>query len=144
MVMTSLIDTNVLVALLHERHRDSTKAIDWLRRQDGRGSVLICRVVQMEALRLLTNPKVMKKEVLSPSAFWRGWDTVAGDDRFAMPAEPSGFEAAWRKITNTLPVEACGQTDAYLAALAMAGNWKLATFDRGLSRFTGLTVELLA
>jgi len=70
--MALLVDVNVLVALMHARHRHSQRAIQWLATQDAVGSIYICRVIQMGVLRLLTRKVVMQEDVLSPSEFWSG------------------------------------------------------------------------
>lgn len=142
-VMASLIDVNVLIALLHARHTKSVQAVNWLERQAEPEAVLICRVVQMGALRILTNPKVMKNDAMSAGIFWRGWDSVLQDERFALVKEPETFEPVWRELTSKLPAGTSAETDAYLAALALAGDWQLATFDQGFTRFPKLALELI-
>ncbi|MFZ4693941.1 MAG: TA system VapC family ribonuclease toxin [Verrucomicrobiia bacterium] len=141
--MDALVDVNVLVALLHARHRHSGAAVRWLDGQRAPGLVLVCRIAQMSALRILTQPVVMKEETLSPAEFWRGWDLMMEDDRFLRIEEPKGLEAAWRGVTVAIRKGQCSETDAYLAAFARAGGWGLVTFDRGFRRFPGLRVEIL-
>lgn len=141
--MAALVDVNVLVALLHARHRHSVTAVRWLEGQRAPGSVLICRIAQMGALRILTQRAVMKEETLSAEEFWRGWDLMREDDRFWPAVEPKGFETAWRGITAAIRKGQCAETDAYLAAFARAGGWSLVTFDRGFRRFPGLRTEIL-
>jgi toxin-antitoxin system PIN domain toxin len=141
--MASLVDVNLLLALLHERHVSSPAAVAWLDQQTSSGSVVICRVVQMGALRILTRPSIMEDEVLAPAQFWRGWSTLLQDDRFVPVNEPEGCEAGWRKLTQALPAGQCAETDAYLAAFALAGSYRLATFDKGFQRYFGLSLTLL-
>ena len=66
--MASLIDVNVLVALFHGNHFHSERASDWIADQES-DTVLICRVAQMGALRILTKPSIMKDDVFSPTLF---------------------------------------------------------------------------
>jgi uncharacterized protein len=141
--MAALIDVNVLVALMHARHRHSSDAAEWLAAVDTERSVAICRVVHMGALRVLTNPAVMKDDVVSPPDFWRGWDRVMADDRFHSAPEPVDLEARWRSLTVAFTSGQTAETDAYLAAFAMAGGYRLTTFDRGFRRFDGLDAEIL-
>lgn len=54
--MAFLADVNFLVALLHARHTASPIANAWLDEQDEPACVAVCRVAQMGALRVLTNP----------------------------------------------------------------------------------------
>lgn len=136
--MPALIDVNVLVALLHAAHIHSEAATRWLDEQTDAGSVVLCRVVQMGALRILTRPSIMGADLLSPSQFWTAWEQVLDDERFRFEPEPAGLEAVWRRLTETLPERTCAETDAYLAAFAIAGGWSLCTFDRGFVRFPRL------
>lgn len=141
--MASILDVNVLVALLHARHRHSQRAVRWLDEQ-GRGSVLICRVAQMGALRLLTQPAMMKEDVLSAADFWLGWEQLMEDERFVIVDEPEGFESLWRETTGSLRKGQCAETDSYFAALALSGGWTLVTFDRGFRRFPSIKAEILS
>ncbi len=95
----------------------------------------------MGALRILTNRAAMRDEVKSASEFWSGWQRLIEDDRFLMCLEPAGFEAAWRELTGTLSKGTAAETDAYLAAFALAGKHSLVSFDRGMNRFA--KIELL-
>ena len=141
--MSALCDVNVLVALLHARHIHASRAVAWLDTQDNPRTVLICRVAHMGALRILTNAKWMKEDVISAAAFWRGWDQLHNDDRFAFVQEPAGLEASWRRITTMLPKGQNAETDTYFAAFAIASACRLLTFDQGFRKFSGLDVELL-
>ena len=142
--MLALIDVNVLVALMHERHRHSRNAVAWLEEATERRAIAICRVVQMGALRILTNPTIMKEDTLTATEFWEGWDRVVADDRFGPVAEPSTLEVVWRSLTSALPRGSTAETDTYLAALRNAGANRLTTFDRGFRRFPKLDLEILA
>jgi toxin-antitoxin system PIN domain toxin len=133
--MAALLDVNVLVALLHARHRHSLEAVHWLDGQSEDGSLLICRVAQMGALRILTQPVVMKEDVLSAEEFWDGWERLMADGRFSPAPEPDDLEDVWRDVTRLLPKGQCAGTDTYFVALARAGDWTLVTFDRGLHNF---------
>jgi toxin-antitoxin system PIN domain toxin len=138
--MGALVDVNVLVALMHARHTHSARAVGWLAGQDEPGAVIVCRVSQMGALRILTHPSAMKDEVKSASEFWEGWQRLMRDDRFAQAGEPAGLEETWRAVTRSLPKKTPAETDSYLAAFAIAGEHSLVSFDRGLVRFRGLSL----
>lgn len=139
--MAALLDVNMLVALLHGGHPHSEIATRWLETQVETGSVLVCRVTQMGALRILTKPSIMRENVLTPRSFWRGWELAMSDDRLRFEAEPPGLDAVWRTLTESLPEGSSAETDAYLAAFAISGGWTLCTLDRGFRRFPGLTAE---
>lgn len=139
----SLVDVNLLVAILYSGHTHSDAAVAWLDRQTAPGSVAVCRVAEMGALRLMTRRAVIGDSVLSPTEFWHGWEAAMEDDRLARVAEPPGLTARWRALCRSLPPGATADTDAYLAAFAIAGDMTLATFDRGFTRFSGLRCEIL-
>lgn len=141
--MDSLVDVNLLLAILHERHIFSARALAWLDEKEGVASVRICRVVQMGVLRILTRHSIMKEDVLAPKEFWSGWSTLMTDSRFAMQPESSGLESTWHELTCGLPKGQCAETDAYLAAFAQSTGLSVATFDKGFQRYPGLDLELL-
>lgn len=141
--MAYLADVNVLIALLSARHSASARAVAWLDRQEEVGGILLCRVAQMGALRILTNPAAMKEDVQPASAIWAALDLVLSDERFMWVEEPLGLELEWRRLTGSLPVGRSAETDTFLAAFASAGGFRLLTFDRGFRRFSGLKVTVL-
>lgn len=140
--MAYLIDVNVLIALIHGCHQHSIAARNWLETRYP-DEVYICRVVQMGCLRLLTQPRMMKDEVLSASDFWVIWHRLMEDDRFVFIEEPEGFEAAWKQLTEVIPRGTTAGTDHYLAAFAQAGGWTFTTFDRGIQSIAGFPAEIL-
>ncbi|RYG32283.1 hypothetical protein EON81_20995 [bacterium] len=141
--MPKLLDVNLLFALLHPRHQHTTVALSWLETQSESESLLLCRVVQMGALRLLTRPNIMGVDLLTPDAFWEGWQQMMHDPRFAYANEPPHLEAAWRETTSKLLKGTSADTDSYLAGFARAGRFTLATFDKGFRRFADLSVEIV-
>jgi toxin-antitoxin system PIN domain toxin len=142
--MAWVLDVNVVLALLHERHCHAQRASAWLDRLQEPGSCLLCRVAQMGALRLLTHPTVMNEDVISASDFWRGWGALTMDERMVFVGEPRNLELVWRERTSAMPRGESAGTDVYLAAFARAGGWRLATFDRGLARLAAPDADLLA
>ncbi|MSQ51261.1 MAG: PIN domain-containing protein [Betaproteobacteria bacterium] len=142
--MAALVDVNVLVALMHARHVHSAAAVRWLAGLNDRGAIAICRVSQMGVLRILTNPSAMKDEVMSAADFWVGWDKLIIDERFTLVGEPAGLQDAWRTLAAAVPKGKSAETDCYLAAFAIAGGHSLISFDRGLRRFGGVELNVLA
>lgn len=136
-----LADVNFLVALLHERHAQSRRAVAWLDSHAGVGSVALCRVAQMGALRALTNRVWLADEVHSAAEVWRAWDLLSGDERFISAAEPARLEIEWRRLTSAWPRGRMVETDAYFAAFASAAGFRLLSFDTGLRRFPGVEIE---
>jgi uncharacterized protein len=138
-----LVDTNFLIALLHARHALSERAVAWLDAHEETSSVLLCRVAQMGALRVLTNPAWLREDVLPAAAVWVAWDLLLTDSRFSQVQEPARLEKEWRLLTRTFAAGHCAETDAYFAAFARAGGYRLLTFDKGFRAFAGLDAEIL-
>jgi len=110
----------------------------------GDGEAVVCRVVQLGLLRHLTNPYILKDEVVSLSGAMAVWDHILRDRRIRfLVDEPPGLD---RILRQSLVVRDAGHnvwTDAYLAAFAQAYSLKFATFDRGFRSFAGLDLVLL-
>ena len=97
----------------------------------------------MGVLRLLTRPSIMGNYVLSGAEAWDVVSRLFDDDRFALVEEPSSLNDFWREICNSLPAGMMAETDAHLAAFALAGDFRLVTLDKGFSRFSGLELLVL-
>ncbi len=138
-----IVDVNLLFALLYDRHEHSEQGQRWLARITAPGSVGICRVVEMGVLRLLTRAAVMGANVISPAAFWRGWEVALSDDRLIRLAEPPRLEACWRALCEALTPGSVADTVVYIAAFALAGDLTVATFDRGFARFPHVETEII-
>jgi len=135
--LADLPDVNVWLALAYEGHEHHARSRDWF---DGAGSgqVSFCRVTQMGLLRLLTIGAVMGPDVLGQAGAWAAYDRLASDDRIGFAPEPAHLEPSWRRLTRASKPRPRAWTDAYLAAFAMAGRYRLVTFDSGLAALRGL------
>jgi toxin-antitoxin system PIN domain toxin len=137
-----LADVNFILAILHPEHQHSNRANNWLNRVTANGDVVVCRIVQMGALRLLTKRLVMGDAVLTGRDAWSFLQCLFSDDRFAFSDEPAGLAGKWQNICEALPSGVSVDTDAYLAAFALAADLTVVTFDGGFSRFHGLKMEI--
>jgi predicted nucleic acid-binding protein len=97
----------------------------------------------MAFLRLLTNPKVMGEDILSPGAAIAVYRQLFSDERVRFEAEPANPEDAWVSLMSIGSASGSTWTDAYLAAFAMEAGIRLISFDRGMRRWPGLALELL-
>jgi toxin-antitoxin system PIN domain toxin len=131
-VKTTLLDLNVLVALLWPAHEHHAAAHRWF----GGGidaSWATCSLTQLGFVRLLSNP-AFSRDALSPAEatallarnvghrghqFW--------SDSLQVPAALRGVEA---KLQGHRQV-----ADVYLLAVAHRNKGALATFDRALGAF---------
>ena len=134
-------DVNFLIAILDIKHVHSERSLSWLNSVAESESIVICRVVQMGAIRLLSRKSIMGDGVLSGSDAWAYLNRLFEDDRFVFASEPTGFESAWKTICEWTPKGSSAETDTYLAAFAIASNLAVVTIDAGMTRFPGLVVE---
>jgi predicted nucleic acid-binding protein len=80
---------------------------------------------------------------LEPTQARHYFEQLLTDPRFALVGESHALESQWRGLAFSLPTRANINTDTYLAAFAIAGDFRLVTFDKGFSRFPGLDVEII-
>jgi predicted nucleic acid-binding protein len=88
----------------------------------------------MAFLRLLTNPSITGKDVLSRRRAWEVFDALIADPRIRLLAEPQGLEPLWAAFSRKDDKSHLLWTDDYLAAFAQASDADLVTFDRALSK----------
>lgn len=124
--MRALLDVNVLIALLDGGHAMHRRAMDWMEREAGEGWAS-CPITQNGAVRIMSQPDYPTPR---PTA------QVARRLAMACAAPEHAFWAAdvnllasdwvdWQRLLGHRQV-----TDAYLLALAVRNNGRLATFDQ--------------
>lgn len=142
--MRNLCDSNVLVALVTERHPHHISALTWLRELGDDDAVVLCRSTQITFLRLLTTEAVMQEEVQTNSKAIAILSGLMADSRFVLMAEePPDLEARWFKHAGLRSASPKLWMDAYLAAFATALGLRFVTFDRGYERLRSAGLNLL-
>ncbi|MGN6593325.1 MAG: TA system VapC family ribonuclease toxin [Terriglobales bacterium] len=127
--MAYLLDVNVLVALSWPPHEGHAAAQKWFQKHRAEGWVS-CPITQAGLVRLLANPAVTGDSA--------GMEAAQLMLRTAVEQPEHRFIAddlAMATALEAVPVVLYGHrqvTDAYLLALAMAHELRLATLDRGL------------
>jgi toxin-antitoxin system PIN domain toxin len=137
-----LADVNVLLPLLVRHHEHHKLALRWF---DGlaAGEAVLCRFVQLTLVRLLGNPTIMGKYIVSAAEAWGLIAELLEDERIGFAAEPALVDAVLPKLlrypapTNKL------MGDAYLAAFSIAGQMRLTTVDKGFRQFHDVDLQLL-
>jgi toxin-antitoxin system PIN domain toxin len=139
----TLADVNVVFSILVERHAHHAKAWEWWEAQEI-DSVGLCLPVRLGVLRLLTNTKAMDHAPVIPEDALAAWDAIEGDERTYLIESPTkASEVYFRKnVTRRTPTPNLW-TDALLAALAVAGGYRLTSFDGGFRSFSNLEFEWL-
>ena len=136
-----ILDVNVLV---HAHRRDSPdhdRVLAWLADRSPYDDVRVPAGVVAGFLRVVTHPRV-HVEPSSPAdaVAFVTW-LLAQPGITGLEPGPEHWPLLARFITD-LGLRGNDIPDAALAALAVANGARLASLDRGFSRFPGLTVEL--
>jgi len=141
-----LADSNVWLALALSKHEFHDVARAWLADRKPREAALFCRSTQQSFLRLLTTRAVLAPYGIPPLSNKAAWSAYAGflaDERISWVEEPRGLESHWKKLAgNTKPSPKLWM-DAYLAAFAMAGGYRMVTTDKAFKQFKGLDLLTL-
>ena len=125
-------DVNVWLAAAWSRHSQHSIAKNWIDVEQG--ELAFCRVTQMAFLRLLTNPSVTQRDVLSRQRAWEVYDQLIADPRIRLIGEPPGIDTLWIAFSKRHDRSHLLWTDDYMAAFAQTADAELVTFDRALSK----------
>ena len=142
----NLLDTNIWLALAVSSHAFHAPAESWMKTQAHPKSTLFCRATQQSLLRLLTTEKVMDPfglPAMTNSNAWAEFDRLMLDPRIFLAPEPSDLDKFWKGFTTRHTASPKMWMDAYLAAFAVAGNYKLITADKAFAQYPGLDLHVL-
>lgn len=132
--MTTVVDVNVLVAMLVSGHPHHSAAWQWWEQQAD-ASVGLCLFSRMGTLRLLSNVKAMGGSPLLPEKALATWDIIAADPRCFWLEADASHEHHLRRLVTGRQASANLWTDAWLAALAASGDSHLTSFDSDFRAF---------
>lgn len=143
-----LIDVNIWLALVFERHPHHAAAVRWWRAREAEATALFCRITQSAFLRISTGRAFLEALAVprrSNAEAWRSYELMQREARVGFADEPPDIEAVWKRLSNHDRQSTKLWTDAYLAAFAIAAGLNFVTFDRDFRRFEadGLDLELL-
>ncbi|HZF08077.1 MAG TPA: TA system VapC family ribonuclease toxin [Thermoanaerobaculia bacterium] len=142
-----LCDSNIWLALAISQHDHHAAAREWLDTIEEPASVLFCRATQQSFLRLLTNASVLRpygNPPLTNRQAWSAFEALLADDRVDFKAdEPPGVEPLWRELAVRGTASPKLWMDAYLAAFALAGRYRMVTTDAAFRQFRGLDLLIL-
>ena len=140
-----LADVNVWLATLVAEHPHHAAATRWWMSDviPAGHQVALCRLTQLGLLRLLSNERVMGPQRMDHGQAWAVVGDLTAQDNVDVLDEPAGVDPRLAGLCARGGSSPGFWTDAYLAAFALAGGHRFATFDRGFLRFDGLEVLLL-
>ena len=119
--MTTLLDSNVLIALSVQEHVHHDAAMSWLA-SDG-GPVATCPITQGALIRMLLRRRVRPDQALHQL------EIITAQPQHEFWPDHVPFTA----VALTGVISHRQVTDAYLAQLARSRAGRLATFDQGLA-----------
>lgn len=144
----SLLDPCVWLALSFEAHPCHRQTRQGLLNATPEHPWLWCRATQQSFLRLASTPTLLNVHA-APSATIRdacnALQALSGLPQVAVVEEPPNLMACWMKLACLDQAAPKRWMDAYLAALAITGGWRLLTLDRDFLGFVndGLELQLL-
>ena len=142
-----LCDSNVWLALALSKHAHHAAAREWFEAVEEPASICFFRATQQTFLRLLTNASVLSpygNPPLTNRQAWEAYEALLADDRAVLRAEePAGLETRWERFAVCDTTSPKIWMDAYLAAFALAGGYRMVTTDAAFKQFRGLDLELL-
>lgn len=142
--MKWLSDVNVLLALSAECHSCHRRILRWWEDRPGDQTIHICRFVQMGLLRLMSSEAALGADAVTLPDAWVAYATLLASGRFAFCLEPQGLDPLWERMCSPFRKSPKVVMDAYLAAFAQAGGYRLITLDRAFAQFPGLDCQILA
>ena len=135
-------DVNVWLALSASEHPAHRQAQEYWHAAAA-DRLAFCRVTVLGFLRLTTNDVVMGGQPLSPPEAWAAYQAWRQLDNIVLAPEPEGCDGQLAESIEREVLTPRLWTDAYLAAVARAGGWRLVSFDRDFARLDGLDLLLL-
>ena len=127
-------DLNVWLALSARAHPHHATARHYWEHQAA-DAVLFCTVTAIGLVRLLCQPRVMGAQTLSTAEASQVLQDLLAQPGVQLATETGSSWDLFHHLLNShaLPSRLC--TDAHLAALAIAGGWRLVSFDSDFQRF---------
>lgn len=143
-----LFDTSVWLAVVFTTHPFHPQARQCLQQATVAEPALFCRSTQQSFLRLATTPTLLK--AYGATGLTNRDALIALGALMALPQvcereEPRGAFALWQRIASRNTASPKVWMDAYLAAFAISGAWRLASLDQDFKNFAvyGLALNLL-
>lgn len=129
----SLLDTNVLIALLWPSHEDHETAVRWFAANRKKGWAT-CPVTEAGFVRIVSNP-AFSRDAVSPreATDLLAANTSAPDHVFWAADRPFAEATAFAAVRLVGHRQV---TDAYLLGLAISKSGCLATMDRAMTPLT--------
>lgn len=138
-------DVNIWLAACLPEHVYHRSVMQWM---NGHADPIhFCRASQQGLLRLLTTTAVLAPYGIVPlsnrQALARMKDWLS-EERIDLAEEPPRIEPDWERFADTHLPSPKIWMDAYLAAFAVVGGYRLVTTDKAFKQFKGLNALVLS
>ena len=145
MSLRHLPDINIWMALTMPAHTHHARVMEWLDATPT-PALFFCRYTQQGLLRLSTTAAVTSlfdQAPMTNRTALNRMDELLEDPRVHFAQEPSGLYPQWSAFADMGTASPKLWMDAYLAAFALTGGFRLVTTDRGFKQFKGLNALVL-
>jgi toxin-antitoxin system PIN domain toxin len=129
-------DLSVWISLSSPAHIHYARACHYWE-EEASETLAFCRITFLGLLRSLTNPHIFGKQTLDGQSAWRAVKTWLSHPRVRFFDEPLGIEDWLERWSREVDLSGGDWTDAYLAAFAAAGGYRLVAFDKDFFQFKG-------
>lgn len=92
-------DVNVWIALVYDGHQHHDLVRKWFATLST-GQARFCRFAQLGLFGLLTNGRVMGRDVLTQTQAWETYDGLCRDPRVAFQVENEELDSLFRSMTQ--------------------------------------------
>ena len=143
--MRYLPDINIWLALSIPAHTHHRVALEWFEKEPS-SSLHFCRYTQQGTMRLMTTAAVTSLFGRPPHtnrAALQAMNELLEHDRIHFTNEADRIFEQWAAYADVHTASPKLWMDAYLAAFAVVGGFKLVTSDRAFKQFKGLNLQLL-
>ena len=137
-----LVDVNVILALLADGHEHHELAMRWFD-SVAPAEIALCRIVQLSLIRLLGNRTIMGSRSRSASDALRLIEELLRDQRVEFVGEPPQIDSVFPVMLRYSVPTGKLVANAWLAAFAVASQFRLVSLDSGFQQFKGLDLQLL-
>ena len=141
----TLIDTNVWLAISFDAHPGHALARQAFQDSPGSDHWLWCRATQQSYLRLMATPALHRaygSPALSNRDARASLEILLAHPRVLVADEPAEVSDLWLQLADHQRPAPKLWMDAYLAAVAIQGGWRLLSFDRDFERFCNAGLQL--
>ena len=141
--MRLLCDSNVFVALAVEQHVHHERAAAWFSSLSADSNICFCRATQLSFLRLLTIKIAPDYHPLTNAEAATCYERLLADPLVEIAPEPESLDILWPHLATRDTASPKLWMDAYLAAFAITGGFRLVTLDRDFQQFAPHGLDLL-